>query len=84
MSAKIGILTVSDQGRGMTEDQIGRIEAYTQFERRQHEQQGLGLGLIIASLLALWEGGTLSITSERILTDAPQHRTTVNIRFRLP
>jgi signal transduction histidine kinase len=72
------ILTISDQGCGMTPDQIARIEAYTQFDRKLHEQQGLGLGGIIASLLVLWEGGELSITSE------PQHGTTVSIRFRLP
>ena len=72
------ILTISDQGCGTTTDQIARIEAYTQFDRKQYEQQGLGLGLIIAYLLVLWEGGTFSIISE------PQHGTTVSIRFRLP
>jgi signal transduction histidine kinase len=71
-------LTISDQGRGMTPDQIARIEAYTQFDRKQHEQQGLGLGGIIASLLVLWEGGELSITSE------PQYGTTVSIQFPRP
>ena len=73
-----GVLTVSDRGRGMTKEQISRIEAYTQFDRAQYEQQGLGLGGIIASLLTLWEGGELSIASE------PQRGTTVTIRFRLP
>ena len=71
------LLTVSDRGRGMTREQIARIEAYTQFKREQYEQQGLGLGGIVASLLTLWEGGNLSISSQ------PQHGTTVRIRFRI-
>lgn len=72
------ILTISDQGCGMTPEQIAQIEAYTQFDRWQREQQGLGLGNIIASLLTLWEGGKLSIISE------PGQGTTVSIRFPLP
>ena len=45
-------LIVEDRGRGMSQDQIDRIEAFQQFDRRLHEQQGSGLGLIISKLLA--------------------------------
>src|SRR6516164_9743569 len=44
----VAVLTVSDQGSGFSTEQITRIGAYMQFDRRMHEQQGLGLGLTIA------------------------------------
>jgi signal transduction histidine kinase len=59
------ILSVLDQGRGFSTEHITRIGAYMQFDRRVHEQQGLGLGLTIAKHLAELHGGTLTIDSER-------------------
>ena len=56
-------IAISDQGRGMSEEQLERIGAYTQFERQRYEQQGLGLGLTIARLLTKLHGGTLEIVS---------------------
>jgi DNA-binding response OmpR family regulator len=58
------IVSITDQGRGMTEEQIENIGAYVQFERKFYEQQGAGMGLIIAYLLAQLEGGVLSIDSK--------------------
>ena len=58
-------LSVSDKGRGFTAEQITRIGAYMQFDRKLHEQQGLGLGLTIVKRLVDLHGGTLSITSEK-------------------
>jgi signal transduction histidine kinase len=57
-------LVVSDKGRGFSPDQIARIGAYIQFDRKKQEQQGLGLGLTIAKRLMELHGGTLSIVSE--------------------
>ena len=58
-------LSVSDQGRGFTAEQITRIGAYMQFDRKLHEQQGLGLGLTIAKRLVELHGGKFSIISDK-------------------
>ena len=58
------IISISDRGRGMSAEQIEAVNAYIQFERRYYEQQGIGLGLIIAQLLTSLEGGEFSIESE--------------------
>ena len=57
------VLTVADEGRGMTAEQIAGIGAHMQFERRFYEQQGAGLGLIIARRIAELHGGDLRIES---------------------
>ena len=58
-------LAVSDQGRGLSTEHITKIGAYMQFDRKLHEQQGLGLGLSIAKRLTELHGGTLTIQSEQ-------------------
>jgi two-component system, sensor histidine kinase and response regulator len=57
------VLSITNQGRGMTAEQIANLGAYVQFERRVHEQQGSGLGLVIAIRLADLHGGKLTIES---------------------
>ncbi|MBD2326389.1 response regulator [Alkalinema sp. FACHB-956] len=57
-------LDVIDQGRGMNAQQIKALGAYVQFERSTYEQQGIGLGLIIAKRLIEWFGGKLTLTSQ--------------------
>ena len=56
-------LSVSDHGRGLETEHIRKVGAYMQFERKLHEQQGLGLGLVIAKRLIEVHGGSLSIES---------------------
>jgi signal transduction histidine kinase len=51
------VLSVADGGRGMTRDQIANLGGYVQFERKFYEQQGAGLGLIIAKRLTEIHGG---------------------------
>jgi len=58
-------LSVSDKGRGFTAEQITRIGAYMQFDRKLHEQQGLGLGLTIVKRLVELHGGKFSIVSDK-------------------
>ncbi|NES17703.1 MAG: hybrid sensor histidine kinase/response regulator [Symploca sp. SIO3E6] len=57
------ILSVHDQGRGMTKAQIADLGAYLQFDRKEYEQQGIGLGLVLAKRLAELHGGQLTIES---------------------
>lgn len=57
------VMVVSDNGRGMTEDQSKKIGAYIQFERNKYEQQGSGLGLIICKKLTELHNGKFTINS---------------------
>jgi two-component system, sensor histidine kinase and response regulator len=57
-------LSFIDHGRGMTPTQIAELGAYRQFERKLYEQQGSGLGLIIAKRLTELHGGELKIQSQ--------------------
>jgi two-component system, sensor histidine kinase and response regulator len=56
-------LSVQDSGRGMTPDQVARIGAGVQFDRRRYEQQGAGLGLALVERLAALHEGQMMIRS---------------------
>ena len=56
-------LFVSDQGRGMTKEQIEDVGAYMQFDRKVYEQKGFGLGLVLAKRITELYGGELIIKS---------------------
>jgi signal transduction histidine kinase len=70
-------LRITDAGRGMSAGQIKTLGAFTQFERRIYEQQGSGLGLIIAKRLAELHDGRLTLISEI------DKGTTVSVHFLL-
>ncbi|MES2765415.1 MAG: hybrid sensor histidine kinase/response regulator [Bacteroidota bacterium] len=57
------ITAISDKGRGMPQEQIDNVGAYKQFDRLLHEQQGVGLGLVIAKRLIELHDGEFSIES---------------------
>lgn len=54
-------LEVIDRGPGMSAEERGGIAAFRQFGRARHEQQGLGLGLIIARNIAQLHGGSFAL-----------------------
>ncbi len=57
-------VTLSDCGMGMTPAQIAATGAYNQFGRMVNEQQGVGLGFIVARRLVELHGGVFAIHSE--------------------
>lgn len=50
-------LIIFNEGKGMTPEEIEKIGAYMQFQRKKYEQQGSGLGFSIAcKLLEIYQG----------------------------
>jgi len=71
-----GLLEVSDHGRGMSAEQIKCVAAFKQFDRKKHEQQGLGLGLSLVQKLTARNHATFALEA-----NAPQGiRTRVQMR----
>jgi signal transduction histidine kinase len=70
-------LTIKDHGRGIATENISKIGPHMQFDRKIYEQQGSGLGLIIAKRLTELLGGKFSIESK-------PGETTVKVTFAIP
>jgi len=70
-------LYIADNGRGMSEQQIEAMGGYMQFGRAEYEQQGIGMGFMVAKRLAELHRGKLSIRSE------VNQGTIIGIRFPL-
>jgi two-component system sensor histidine kinase/response regulator len=68
-------LAVTDRGRGFSTEHMAKVGAYMQFDRKMHEQQGLGLGLTVCKRLTELHGGNLTIQS------APGEGATVAVKF---
>jgi signal transduction histidine kinase len=66
---------VLDHGRGLSPEQIQRVGANIQFDRRLQEQQGSGLGLAISRRLVELYGGKLHLQS------TPGEYTSARIEF---
>ena len=71
-------LKITDHGRGMTPEHIARIGPHMQFERKTFEQQGAGLGLVIAKRLTELLCGQMQLESK------PGEETTVRVSFAMP
>ncbi|MBX3006673.1 MAG: hypothetical protein KF816_01470 [Melioribacteraceae bacterium] len=72
-SGRMFIMQITDNGIGMTPDQINRVSAFTQFDRNRNEIEGNGLGLItIKKIIAMYDG-TFYMQSE------PQRYTRITV-----
>ena len=57
-------IVVEDRGRGIPEVHMKRLgKPFMQFEREEHEQQGVGLGFAIAKRIAEVHGGVINVES---------------------
>lgn len=71
------VFSVTDKGRGMTDEQVENIGGFIQFERWLHEQQGMGLGLVVVQLLAKIYQADMNIQGKA------DEGTTVTLRFKV-
>jgi two-component system, sensor histidine kinase and response regulator len=72
------LLMITDNGRGMTTEQLASVGPHMQFDRKTYEQQGSGLGLIIAKRLTELLGGQMALESHAA------KGTTVRVSFAMP
>lgn len=71
-------LEITDQGQGMTPEQISRIGAFVKFAAENYTHEGMGLGLKIVQKIVEWAGGKLTISSQ------PSAGTRISINLPMP
>jgi len=71
------VVSVEDNGRGMSGDQMKNINAFMQFEREDYEQQGLGLGLALVKQMSEIYGVEFAPLGDK------ENGITVTVRFKL-
>ena len=59
----VAVIEVVDQGHGMSNEDVTRIDLFRQFNRSHFEQQGAGLGLYIAKQVVFEIGGEFELCS---------------------
>ncbi len=69
------VISITNFWKPLTEIEIAKIGAFTQFDREFQEQQGSGLGLTISKVLTQLYGGSVEISSDKIQSN------TVKITF---
>ncbi len=62
-AGNIYILSVKDEGRGMSAESVSQIGEYMKYERKTDDQQGTGLGLVIVKRLVELHGGSIEVNS---------------------
>ncbi|HED07500.1 MAG TPA: ATP-binding protein, partial [Ignavibacteria bacterium] len=70
------LISVKDNGSGMTKDEITKIFALQQFKRNMFNQSGNGLGLAIAKKISSYINSNLDIISN------PGEGTTVSLELK--
>jgi signal transduction histidine kinase len=63
LQASMLTMTLTDQGHGLTKEQIAQIGVFMQFNREVREQQGGGFGLTLVKRILELHGGTFRIAS---------------------
>jgi DNA-binding response OmpR family regulator len=71
------VIKVVSLGRILKSRDLAQVGAFVQFERELYEQQGAGLGLTVAALLASMYGGSVNIDSDEV------SRTVVEIKLKI-
>ena len=71
-------LDITDQGQGMTPEQISRIGAFVKFTAENYTHEGMGLGLKIVQKIVEWASGKLAISSQ------PGAGTQISIHLPMP
>lgn len=69
------ILSVRDEGHGMSVEQVRQLGTFIQFDREYHEQQGIGIGWSIIKIIIKLFRGKFHVDS------APGKGTTVTIEL---